>query len=400
MLPRPRLVLGVGNVVGGRQPPAASGVHQEPEVLHVVVEVYGRHVEDHSPVGLVYRLLPQTEGADGIEVAFVAEHVLVVEVDVLKPAEAVEVESGLACLSCHTVEAAGHEVSEVAISQKVGLGHADARLRRHARVCVFDAAPGAGLPITPHALSRRVPRHPIELDEPGLVAGVGTSESRADAVGRSIPENERLRTGTARAAPDLHDLRNRHRHVSFDDAPRLIDQGTQLKGFFRARPRIKRRMELKGSHRPAPDVEESLKRGQGVARAPAIREVAANNGVAESVRQSVGEDAWKAEKGRLPGKLRKRDGTASPDRQVERRDVEPGSAKVRIVFEGHAATRRLSQIADVPPPKSDPHNRIVSHGPVSKPAGAPCPGVERFRRGTLRAQERMPRRTAGARGLA
>ena len=60
-------VVRVRDVVGGREPPRAAPVHQEREVLHMVVLVPGHHVE-HGPADLLFDLAQaETEQPDRLD---------------------------------------------------------------------------------------------------------------------------------------------------------------------------------------------------------------------------------------------------------------------------------------------------------------------------------------------
>ena len=135
---------------------------------------------------------PRTDGSDRVEITLVAEYELIVEVDVLKPSEAMEMEppGGPGCVRGHTVEAPGHEMRELPVSEKVRLGHLDPGISGHAGIRVLDPSPRPRIPEGAHTLSRfPFRRHSVEFDEPGLLAGLGLGESRAHPVRPAIPED-------------------------------------------------------------------------------------------------------------------------------------------------------------------------------------------------------------------
>ena len=79
-------------IVGRREPPAAAVVHQEAEVLDVVVLVHSQQVEAGSPVRLFERRVAETKREDAAEVLLVGIEPRYVVVDVLYPAERMQVE--------------------------------------------------------------------------------------------------------------------------------------------------------------------------------------------------------------------------------------------------------------------------------------------------------------------
>ena len=237
----------------------------------------------------------------------------------MKPAE------GSRVLVEHAVEAPDHEVRESAVVEQVRVRHVDPGAPRHARIGVFDSPPGPRTACVPHPPPGRVRRHPVELDEPRFLRGFRAREPGPDPVCTAIPENQRLRSGTARAPADLHDLRHRNRHVAFDDSSGLVHQIPDGERLLRTPIRIGGGMELQRPHRAVADVEKPLQGRHGVSRPPPLLEVAADDGVSELVRQGVGEDAGKPQERRLPSQFRKADGALPSRGQVNRRDVEAGT---------------------------------------------------------------------------
>ena len=285
------------------------------------------------------------------------------------------------------VETPDHEVRERAVVEEVRVGHVDPGLPRHLRVDVLDAPPRARTAGTPDPLSGHIRREAVELDEPRLLPRLRARESQPHPVRIAVPENQRLRPGTARAAADLHDLRHRHRSVALDDLPGLLHEIPHSQRLLRARIRIHGRMEFQRAHRAFADVAESPKWRHRVSRPPPLLEMATDDGVAELVRQGVGEHSGEPKKRGLPGQLRKCEGPPPTRRHVDRRDVEAGCAERRSVLEGDPPAGLLPQQTDLPTPDPHPHPHLTRHESPSTPAVAPSLSTARHRTGTPTALE-------------
>ena len=156
------------------------------------------------------------------------------------------------------IEAPDHEMRELAVAEKMRLGHLDPCLPRHARVRVLDPSPRPRSAGATHPQSGAVRRHPVELDQPRLLSRIGGREARPHAVRRPVPKNQRLRPRPSGNAADLHDLGHCNRHIPFDNPAGLVDQLPDFQRLPGSGRRVQGRVELKGAHGTFADVKEPL----------------------------------------------------------------------------------------------------------------------------------------------
>ncbi len=286
----------------------------------------------------------------------------------LQAAEAVQVEPLEDRTSAHirggsggAVEASRHEVSQIAVLEQVGLRHIDACISRQTGIRELDAAPRTGAAGGAHAQPGRVAAGAIELDEPQLLPGPWAGEPRAHTSRRAIPENQRLGPGAPRASSHLHHLRHRNRDIALDDTARLLDERSHFEGFFRPGAGVVRGAELQGTHRAISHVEQPLERRQRVPGAPPGREIAADHGVAEPVRQRVGEHAGQSEEGGLAGEFREGNRSGTRQRQVDRRDLKSRVPEPAVVLERDPPALRLEEKTHVASPQPHADRRVSVH---------------------------------------
>src|SRR5579859_1129163 len=176
-----------GDVEGWRQVPGPATVHQEGDVLDVVVLVAGDDVERHPPILFLHRLGSEAQLADHQHRLLVGIGLGVVEIEMGQGRQRLHVQLSAAL---QAVEALGHEVPPAVLLQKVGVGHLDARGGRHLRVGVLHRAVAFGV----DQLLVLVARHSVELQEPVAVALAGRDLAGAHIVGLAVPGDHRLRS--------------------------------------------------------------------------------------------------------------------------------------------------------------------------------------------------------------
>src|SRR3984957_19204133 len=196
-LPRP------DHVVRRGQRPGSLAVHEEGDVLDVVVLIARDDVEDHPPELLLDDGLAEAQPTDQQHELLVAVGTGLVVADVLQRGDRLHVQLAAAV---GPVETTGHEMPATVLLQEPALGHVDAGRAGHLRVRVLDRAPalGVGEPVVAGALD------PVELQQPMPKALADLDLTRADLAGGVVVCDERLRSRPAGGAADsenrLHGL--------------------------------------------------------------------------------------------------------------------------------------------------------------------------------------------------
>lgn len=198
VLAQPAVVrsVGVRHVVRGGEGPRAGGVHEERDVLGVIVAVGSHHVECHPPERLFERFGAEVEFRDPGEVLGVVVDADRVEVEPVHSAQREHVQPDAVV---GAVETPGHEVRATVLLEQACGRHVDAGGSRHQRVGVLHA------PVVATATELLILTHAVELQQPRLEAGRGRHVTGPDLAGLGVDVDDRLGAGTARARPDLDD---------------------------------------------------------------------------------------------------------------------------------------------------------------------------------------------------
>ena len=105
--PIPLGIVGVDDIVCGREAPATRAIHQEGDVLGVVVLVTDKDIEQRAAHLLLDRFASETEHADGLDCLLVAIGTGEVEIEMAHRAKRLHVE--LLAVR-RAIKALGHEM--------------------------------------------------------------------------------------------------------------------------------------------------------------------------------------------------------------------------------------------------------------------------------------------------
>ena len=302
-------VEGPDDVEGGGEGPGAGGAHEEGDVAGVVILVAGDDVEEHAAEELVEGGLAEVELLEDGEGLLVAGCAGGVEVEVAEGAEGLDVEF---LAGGGAVEAAGHEVGAspvffggvtgvlLVFFKQATVGHFDAGGTGHEVVGEFDAAEAGGF-------AEGLLVGAVELEEPVLEAGRGGDLAGADFVGGRVPGDDGFGAGTAGGGADLDDFLEGLGLGGFEvdgelgavleDLGGEVGELGDFDGDAGALARADDGVEFQGAHGAGAHVAETfdggkIPRGTALAGEPEIDE-----GVAETVGQGIGEEAWEAAEG-------------------------------------------------------------------------------------------------------
>ena len=326
MLARPLVdarVVGEADIEGRRQLPATFFVHQEGEILCVIVAVHGGNIECAPQPGLLDRLRAKLHLQYAAQVLFISMHVGKIEVQMRQSAKRMNVQFAVA----GAVEAPGHEVRATAFLQQMARTHSYAGGGGHQIVGILDAPKARGRP-------QRAIVADIELEEPMFEVGRQFELPGDDFVGGRVPADQCLGTGTACGTADIDDVLRNQPEFSTQRPAGIFDQGCHLqrRGGSTAIFLAQRGREFQCAHSPASDIDEALQ-GRDVGWPDTIaRHVFVNQRVAELVGERVGNDAGQSAKG---FRVERREAEARPcrGRQEKRRNLQARAQKRRFVFE-------------------------------------------------------------------
>src|SRR5690606_32048890 len=201
-------VVAVRHVEGGRQRPLAGLVHEEGDVLDVIVLVADHQVEDHAAELLLHRLHAKAKAADDLDGLFIRVRARQVVVEVGEGGERLHV---YARAVREAVEAFRHEVMPAVFLHQPAVAHVDAGVHGHEVAGVFDLA--VALRVVHLAIA--VAGNAVELQQPVFEALARVDLSRAHLVGLGVPGDQRLGARAAGGGADAQDVEQRLFGVAF-----------------------------------------------------------------------------------------------------------------------------------------------------------------------------------------
>ena len=192
------------------------------------------------------------------------------------------------------VETAGHEVRPTAFLEQAAGRHANTRGTRHQVVGILDA------PVVGAAAQFRVVADTIELEQPVFEAGGGVELPAADFLAQWIPGDDRLGACAAGRRADADDVGERGLcldvagQVGVDDLACGFDQTLHRQRFGALAVGAARRLELERTHAAPAHVGQAVEGGDGAPLDAARAHPGVDQGVAEIVRQGIGEQTGEA----------------------------------------------------------------------------------------------------------
>ena len=174
-------------------------VHEERDVLDMVILVACDDVEHHPPELLFGILHRQTQAADDHQRLLVRVSQGVVEVEVRQSGQRLHVQF-LAVVE--PVEPARHEVPSPVLLEKPAFGHSDSRGPGHERIGVLNRAE----PLWVRQIAVFVVEDAVKLQQPVFKPRRRLDLSRAHLMRFRVPGNDRLGAGAARRRADAEDF--------------------------------------------------------------------------------------------------------------------------------------------------------------------------------------------------
>ena len=286
--PPSRRIVAVGDVERRCQRPVSRPIHQEGDVLDVIVLIARHDVERHAPELLFHRFLAEVQSLDHAERLFVGVRAGLVEVVVGYCAQRLQVDL---VARCRPVEAPGHEVVPPSFAQDAAFGHGDTRGTRHQVIGVFDQS----VPLRILKLAVAVARYPVKLQQPVRESVARGDLPGAHLVGNGIPGDDRLGSGTSGGRANAQDTLQRPLSPwRLEGSGECATAGQYLAGQLDERGHLHGRLleagagsrcELQGPHAAHADMAQAFHRVEVVWAAALGRQPSVDDGVAEAIRE-------------------------------------------------------------------------------------------------------------------